>query len=151
MSRAKMNEINGEKLREAIHKRGITCKMASREMGRSDLYLTQACYTGRLSEASAVLLESLYNIKREEYQTAMPVEIPAAETVDAGCLAAKIEELTNEVKAWKAVQSKVLYTAAKSAIIDGLEAGSCVILSNVIYEAVKAAMMDALRGDDNEQ
>lgn len=73
--------VDYEKLEAALHKRGVTMSMVSREIGRSDSYIKVAARRGRLQTTAAQLIEVKYNIKPEEYAPIVPHE---AETVESG-------------------------------------------------------------------
>ena len=69
MSRAVLIPINGEALRAAIQKRGLSLTAAARDSGFTDNYYTKAITRGSIARPATVMLQSLYNIKPEEYVT----------------------------------------------------------------------------------
>lgn len=71
-------EIDREKLRRALEKRGYSFIKASKEMGFSDSYLNTVTKDGCLALHAIRSLEATFNIKPEEYA---PAEATPADVV----------------------------------------------------------------------
>ena len=149
MSKAMMVEFDKDNLVKALHKRGVTSKMASEKMGYSSNNIALCGRTGRISQKAVVMLDSIYNIDGSEYLIQLPV--PAEPAKEDGEVAREIAALTDELRTLKAVLTKVIYSATKAAIVDAVDHGQGQALEKTLYEAVKWAMMDALNGGgDND-
>ena len=67
MSRAKSLPIDGEKLRQLIHSKGHYLIDISEEMGYGISTLSQVIRRGKITNAMAYMLDSMYGIKYQEY------------------------------------------------------------------------------------
>ena len=67
MKNTKMLEIEVEKLRSALEKRGKSFQQASEEIGHSKGYLRMCTKEGRLAMHAVKALQAIYNIHPEEY------------------------------------------------------------------------------------
>lgn len=67
MARQNTIEINGQALKDAIHKRGLTMTGLADALGRSHAYFDQQCRNGYSTKATVLALEKLYDISPEEY------------------------------------------------------------------------------------
>lgn len=63
-----MIEIDGEKLRAEIFKRGLTFANASKELGHANTYIGNVIARGLIPSHAAILLKSLYNIDLDSYK-----------------------------------------------------------------------------------
>ena len=81
-----MFQIDREKLYEALKKRGLRNTAVCADLGMSGSYLANCAHRGKITETSAVLLERLYNIKREEYQLVQEEPVIPAKTPDVAAL-----------------------------------------------------------------
>lgn len=59
--------VDPEKFEKLAHKRGVTKAMISKEIGRSDSYITTTIARGILQSTAAQLIEAKYGIKPEDY------------------------------------------------------------------------------------
>ena len=59
--------IDGEKLKRILMTKGHITAL-SEDMGKGPAYLSRACFDGKLTESSALLLERLWNIKYDDYK-----------------------------------------------------------------------------------
>lgn len=59
-------KIDGEKLKNALKKRGLTAKEVSESIGKNSNYITGCVCTGAISDAAMQLIEIKYQIPREE-------------------------------------------------------------------------------------
>lgn len=66
--RSNVFRIDGEKLKKEIKKRGMTANEVSLELGYSDGYISKMVSTGKMHNAAATLLESLFRIPRTAYE-----------------------------------------------------------------------------------
>ena len=67
VSRAKSLPIDGEKLRQLIHSKGHYLIDISEEMGYGISTLSQVIRRGKITNAMAYMLDSMYGIKYQEY------------------------------------------------------------------------------------
>lgn len=123
--------VDYEKFEAAIHKRGVTMTMVSREIGRSDSYIQVAARRGHLQVTAAQLIEVKYNIKPEEYA---PIEPHEAETVESG-EAFSAEELEKIVR--QAVAEEV-----GNALKDTIAAMTRQELVNMMRSTMNTALRD---------
>lgn len=61
-------EIDGNKLKKELLRRGLTMSEVSKEMGFNESYLSNHVTSGFTSLETVKMLESLYHIKYESYQ-----------------------------------------------------------------------------------
>lgn len=59
-------QINGERLRAEITKRGMSLQQASFEIGHGANYLSVACVSNRLEEHAMISLGAKFNIKASD-------------------------------------------------------------------------------------
>lgn len=74
MSRAITRPIDGEKLRYEMNRRDLKLANVSIELGHKSDYMAGIIKSGKLTDATAVMLERLYNIRMED------IRVPAYET-----------------------------------------------------------------------
>ena len=70
MSRAITRKIDGERLRLELNMRNLKLNVVSDELGHNPDYMTGIIKTGKMTEATAKMLERLYNIQLKD------IEIP---------------------------------------------------------------------------
>ena len=81
MAKRTMVSVNENALKVALAKRGVGSTQASIAIGCSSAYLSNCMMRGVMSEASALLLETISGIKREEYAAEVkPPVVDKAET-----------------------------------------------------------------------
>lgn len=90
-------EIDRERLRRALEKRGYSFIKASKEMGFSDSYLNTVTKDGCLALHAIRSLEATFNIKPEEYAPTPATEPPQDEWERAFAILIKRTE-PNELK-----------------------------------------------------
>lgn len=90
-------EIDRERLRRALEKRGYSFIKASKEMGFSDSYLNTVTKDGCLALHAIRSLEATFNIKAEEYAPTPVTEPPQNEWARAFAILIKRTE-PNELK-----------------------------------------------------
>lgn len=92
-------EIDRERLRRALEKRGYSFIKASKEMGFSDSYLNTVTKDGCLALHAIRSLEATFNIKPEEYAPAeaTPADVAQNEWARAFAILIKRTE-PNELK-----------------------------------------------------
>lgn len=71
-------KIDANKLRAEMKLRNLSSSKVSAEMGYGNYFLTKSINLGRLGLPAVVLLERMYNIKREDYEI-VPAPEPAPE------------------------------------------------------------------------
>ena len=123
--------VDFEKLEAAIHRRGVTMTMVSREIGRSDSYIKVAARRGLLQATAAQLIEVKYNIRPEEDAPIRPHE---AETVESG-EAFSAEELEKIVR--QAVAEEV-----SNALKDTIAAMTRQEMVNMMRSTMATALRD---------
>lgn len=96
-----MVAIDGDKLKNELHKRGITMTDASLQMGRTKNYVAQIVSTGRTPRATLVVLKSLYNIDEADIS---PNDVEAPMPQDMEALKTVIREAVKEAFMWYANQ-----------------------------------------------
>lgn len=101
--------VDFEKLEAAIHRRGVTMTMVSREIGRSDSYIKVAARRGLLQATAAQLIEVKYNIKPEEYA---PAPEPEEKPEEAAFSAEELEKIVRKAVS-EAVELAVKDTIAR--------------------------------------
>lgn len=93
--------VDGGKLKNELHKRGITMTDASIQMGRTKSYIAQVISNGKTTKATIVTLKSLYNIDEADIS-------PSGEVVstpqDMEALKVVIREAVKEAFVWYANQ-----------------------------------------------
>lgn len=86
--------VDFDKLRAELFKRGLTITQASTQMGRSSSYFSGMKSKGYLPESTLIMLDSMWNIK---YEDIAPVEPPKAgepkSSVDSEMLTISKDEL----------------------------------------------------------
>ena len=107
-----MSKLNGTLLKNELKKRGVSLVATSREIGRSESYLSVAINTGIINNSCMKLLKHIYNIDPELYL------IPEEEPGDRFELEAVEEETLdtaiNAEKLYKIIHCAV-YNAFKKA------------------------------------
>ena len=66
MATVRMMKIDSDKMEHALQKRGLKKARVSREIGRTDSYISQICNKGEIAVATLKMLDVLYNIKADE-------------------------------------------------------------------------------------
>lgn len=99
-----MVNIDSNKLREEIKKRGVTYRQASCNVGCSEDYFYNAFYTKRMKYSIVKMLDMIYNIKPEAY--VQKPEEPAERPVN--------EEIPNNGLDWQRLHN-VIYEAVYNA------------------------------------
>lgn len=67
MAKTRTIPLDRERLEQALTKRGLNMKRVSNELGYSTYFLASSCGRGNIALSAAVMLETIYNIKPEEY------------------------------------------------------------------------------------
>lgn len=116
MARTATIEINGQALKNAIHKRGLTLTGLAEALGRSHAYFDQQCRGGYTTKATALTLETLFGISPEEYIVAHETEEEAATR----------EEEENKAEDMKKTIYNAVYLGVYQAITDALKASETV-------------------------
>lgn len=76
MSRAITRNIDGEKLRLELNKRDLRLGTVSEELGHNSDYMTGIIKTGKMTEATAKMLERFYNIQLKDILAPQELETP---------------------------------------------------------------------------
>lgn len=66
MKAVQMINIDAEKFREELRKRGLRPTVVSVELGRASTYLSQVCRSEKMPIATLKILGALYNIREED-------------------------------------------------------------------------------------
>ena len=66
MKVTQMIEIDANKFREELKRRGLKPTVLSRELGRGNAYLSQICHKEQMPIATLKMLGALYNIREED-------------------------------------------------------------------------------------
>lgn len=120
-------EIDGQKLKKAILKRGLHVSVVSMELGFSKCYLDQHIKGNYTLKTTAIALEQLYRIPLSEYEVVKVDEsVKAAEEAKA----IEMEELKNII-----FQS--VYKAVYMALEDGIKASGIVDAINEFTGVLK--------------
>lgn len=67
MATKKGHDVDKSRLYAALKQRGASAQTASRASGYNDGFLSNACYEGKLTDTTVILLEKIYGIKEEEF------------------------------------------------------------------------------------
>lgn len=67
MATTRFIQLDRARFEKALAKRGLNRKNVSIELGYSDYFLNNACNRGKLALSAAVMLETVYHIKPDEY------------------------------------------------------------------------------------
>lgn len=110
MSRATTRQIDGEKLRYEMNRRDLKLANVSIELGHKSDYMTGIIKSGKLTDATAVMLERLYNIRMED------IRIPAYETPEQIPGQTAFDLNTNQISEKKLEQ--IIYSALMRAYDD---------------------------------
>ena len=113
-------EIDGQKLKNAILKRGLHTSVVSKELGCSKCYLDQHIKNNYTLKTTAIALEQLYRIPLSEYEVVKVDEsVKAAEEAKA----IEKEDLKNLIfqATYKAVYMALEDAVKASGIIEALE------------------------------
>ena len=88
-------DIDGEKLRTEIKKRGMTGKEVSEELGLSTGYISDCICDGKIRKIVLMGLETKFGITYEDLKKVEPVQEPVQEVVqfDQQPIIDKIDEL----------------------------------------------------------
>lgn len=65
--RKELIDIRGEVLKEALTKRGLSCKQASLELGYGESFFNNCISRNKINTAAAKMLYLMYRIPEEEY------------------------------------------------------------------------------------
>ena len=120
-------EIDGQKLKKAILKRGLHTSVVSKELGCSKCYLDQHIKNNYTLKTTAIALEQLYRIPLSEYEV-VKVDEAAKEAEEAKAL--EMEELKNII-----FQS--VYKAVYMALEDGIKSSGIVDAINEFTGVLK--------------
>ena len=116
MARTSTIEINGQALKDAIHKRGLTLTGVADALGRSHSYFDQQCRGGYTTRATALTLDTLYGISPEEY-------VVVRETEEERATREEEEDKAEDMK--KTIYNAV-YLGVYQAVTDALKASETI-------------------------
>lgn len=114
MSRAITRNIDGEKLRMELNRRDLRLAIVSDELGHNPDYMAGIIKTGKMTEATARMLEKLYNIQLKDILAPQELETP--------------EQVPGQITFGQApminysVLQDIIYAAVRNALKDAKEA-----------------------------
>lgn len=85
MAMKKGHDVDKSRLYAALKQRGASAQTASRAFGYNDGFLSNACYEGKLTDTTVILLEKVYGIKEEDFAPVKKQDSAStkpAETID---------------------------------------------------------------------
>lgn len=116
MPRTHMLPIDEEKLRKEIQRRGLTPSEISYKLGRTQTFINHSLSSGKIAKATTVQLESMFNMKYEDYKQEEPKQEPARLEAPEILLGGQMIFSPNQIS--KKDLWEIIYTATKKAIED---------------------------------
>lgn len=137
----KMVQIDGNKLRNAVKKLGMSTSEASQKLGFSQSYITKTCTRGNIRESSLTLLNTILDIKYDDIKPDPVVE----ECQEPEQEQLKIETIVHEPIDYEMLESSIR-NGVRSGIIDVLiSADSRATLMEILKNAYKQAIRENLK------
>lgn len=116
MPKTTMLPIDTEKLRTEIQRRGLTPSEVSHKLGRTQTFLSHSFASGKIAKATTVQLESMFNMKYEDYKQEEPKQEPTRLETPEILLGGQMIFSPNQIS--KKDLWEIIYTATKKAIED---------------------------------
>ena len=116
MPKTTMLPIDTEKLRKEIQRRGLTPSEVSRKIGRTHTFISHSLSSGKIAKATTVQLESMFNLKYEDYKQEEPKQEPTRLETPEILLGGQMVFAPNQIG--KKDLWEIIYTATRKALED---------------------------------
>lgn len=90
--------IDKDRLMKALKTRGLTCKEASRLLGRSENYISSAMFDGSLPEHAVRSISAILHIEPEEYAASALGDEKMADSGDIKAIADTLTSIASDLR-----------------------------------------------------
>ena len=113
MKNSTMIEIDGQRLKEILSKRGLTLAEVAREMGYATGFMNNVCSRNVINMTAAKMLNMIYHVPLDDYKKPEPPAEPESEfeQLTLNTEQKQVEPLIDYERLWK-----VIYTACYEAV-----------------------------------